>query len=100
MFGNHAKWKVHATGLREMVRTKGGMSSIDPGLQMKICRYAHPWELRHLPLMSPTERTSKAPWTVSQHRSYLQSQELILLSTRRYSLQKWFFKATIFRTRY
>ena len=39
MLGNYANWKVHATGLREMVRTRGGMLSVEPGLQMKIYRY-------------------------------------------------------------
>ena len=39
MLGNYSKWKVHAKGLKEMVRTRGGMSSVAPGLQMKICRY-------------------------------------------------------------
>jgi hypothetical protein len=75
MFGNHAKWKVHATGLREMVRAKGGMSSIEPGLQMKICRYEHPFRvdrpLHHVSLISPAEQTLKAPWTAFQHHNSL-----------------------------
>jgi len=36
--GNHAGWDLHAGGMAEMIRLKGGLSSIHPSLQMKIYR--------------------------------------------------------------
>ena len=36
--GNHKKWQVHMAGMSEMIRVRGGMSSIQDGMRMKIHR--------------------------------------------------------------
>lgn len=38
VLGNHNKWSMHTTGMSEMIRVRGGLSSIRGPLQMKIYR--------------------------------------------------------------
>ena len=58
MSGNRAKWKVHVNGLREMIKTRGGIENIHASLVMKIIRADSEGSVDNLtrPCLPPLQR--------------------------------------------